>query len=84
MVTYFLPAVGLRGRDTGDIRSPDVVGRFWSSSPHTSYYAWFLRFDIANVQAGTYFTHRAWGLSVRCVQEFTEKKSGLNPSNFVL
>ena len=86
MVACFLPAVDLRDRRNGDVLLPGVRGYFWSSTPSIiAHSAWHLRFHSAEVRAGfANSTQRPWGMSVRCVQEFTEKKSGLNFSSFVL
>ena len=74
MVAYFLPAVGQRNRRTGDVRNLGVTGVFWSSTPNDTSNAWNLAFNSTVVNAGTHnISSRAWGMSVRCVQELTEK-----------
>ena len=76
----FLPAVDVRSRHTGDVRSPGVQGLFWTSTPVLSGSAWRLYIRSLEVDAGGTNTHpRPWGMSVRCVQELTEKNQVSNP-----
>ena len=85
MVAYFLPAVDVRSRHTGDVRYPGMRGWFWSSTPALTHTAWALWITSTFVDAGTPdHHHRVFGFSVRCVQRIYREKSGLNPSTFVL
>ena len=58
-----LPAAGFRNR--GDVYHVGTDGRYWSSTPYDSDYAWSLYFDSSAVYM--YF-YRGYGLSVRLVQ----------------
>ena len=69
----FLPAAGTRGRvDSrsdfyGDALYRNEYGNYWSSSSYTTGYSYFLGFANGNI-----YMHnrgRAYGYSVRCVQE---------------
>ena len=84
MVACFLPAVDKRSRHTGDVRYPGLLGWFWSSTPYGTISARVLRITSTDVFAGVDNANPPWGFSVRCVQELTEEKSGLNFSSFVL
>ena len=62
----FFPAAGGRSYDDGYAYSRGSYGRYWSSRPNGSD-AYYLSFDSSLV--GMYDFFRAYGYSVRCVQE---------------
>ena len=65
----FFPAAGYRYYNGGDANGRGRYGYYWSSRPHDYYYygAYYLSFSSDN--AGMYNDSRAFGHSVRCVQE---------------
>ena len=67
--SLFLPAAGQRGSNSGELANTSSDGSYWSSSP---YYggnnnAGYLYFYSGNVYP-LYVNNRAYGFSVRCVQ----------------
>ena len=63
----FLPAAGDRLADSGGAYNRGLSGYYWSSRP-SSYYSYYLRFGSGDVDVD-YSGYRAYGHSVRCVQE---------------
>ncbi|GHV36417.1 hypothetical protein FACS1894178_7610 [Bacteroidia bacterium] len=63
----FLPAAGSRSYSDGSLLYVGTHGDYWSSTPNGSEYAYYLFFYSSN--AGTYYTNRKYGQSVRCVAE---------------
>ena len=61
-----LPASGFRFCD-GDVSDVGSNGRYWSSTPGVSGYAWCLYFDSGGVYV--YFDDRCYGFAVRLVQD---------------
>lgn len=60
-----LPAAGYRDCD-GDVYDVGTYGRYWSSTPYDSDYAWYLYFNSSVVSMSD--GDRCYGLSVRLVQ----------------
>ena len=67
--SLFLPAAGLRSYNSGELALTSSYGYYWSSSPYYggSSYAGYLYFSSGNVYP-LYYGNRAYGFSVRCVQ----------------
>ena len=68
----FLPAAGYRDADFGKSRYRGHVGEYWSSSTSTKYSAALYTSDavyFTNIVQMTSVQFRAYGRSVRCVQE---------------
>ena len=63
--SIYLPAAGYRYCD-GDVGYVGTYGRYWSSTPYDSDYAWYLDFDSSGV--GMEHSRRCFGRSVRLVQ----------------
>jgi uncharacterized protein (TIGR02145 family) len=66
--SLFLPAAGERGYTNGSMDGAGSYGCYWSSTVHSSTYAYYLVFTSSDV----YFLSsliRAYGLCVRCVAE---------------
>jgi hypothetical protein len=61
------PASGYRNVDDGALNDVGGNGVYWSSSVSGASYAYDLYFYSSNVSPASY-DDRAWGLSVRCVQ----------------
>jgi hypothetical protein len=66
----FFPAAGYRNSSSGSLYNVGTIGLYWSASPYssTSTDASLLYFDSGTVNVD-YSTHRAHGLSVRCVRD---------------
>ena len=66
--TIWYPASGWRSRSDGSLRNVGSYGSYWSASPYGSYRAYSLFFanDASNPSSSD---NRAYGLSVRCLQE---------------
>ena len=62
------PASGYRGGSANGLNGVGIVGYCWSASPN-SYYAYYLGFDDDGNVNPSYYSSRAHGLSVRCLQE---------------
>jgi uncharacterized protein (TIGR02145 family) len=62
-----LPAAGLRNTNNGALNDRGDYGYYWSSTEGGSSSAWLLYFYSSN--AGTYYSSRTNGRSVRCVAE---------------
>ena len=62
----FLPAAGNRNFSNGSLNSVGTSGGYWSSTPNSAY-AYLL--DLSSGTFATYYSRRAYGLSVRCVSE---------------
>ena len=67
--SLFLPAAGLRYSNSGELASASSNGYYWSSSPYYggNNLAGLLNFYSGNVYP-LYSNNRAYGFSVRCVQ----------------
>lgn len=67
--SLFLPAASLRNNNSGELANTSSNGYYWSSSPYYGGYgnAGYLYFYSGNVYP-LYSTNRAYGFSVRCVQ----------------
>ena len=66
--SMFLPAAGYRGNSTGASNSQSIYGYYWASSvPSGSVGASLVYFNSATLNATS--SYRAYGFSVRCVQE---------------
>lgn len=67
--SLFLPAAGLRDNNSGELASTSSSGYYWSSSPYYGGYngAGNLYFNSGYV-GPLYNNNRAFGFSVRCVQ----------------
>ena len=63
--TLFLPAAGWKS--TASAALVGTVGYYWSSTPSTSPYSWYLAFDSGGI--GMNNLDRYVGMSVRCVEE---------------
>ena len=64
----FLPAAG--GRNTnGVLGTVGTDGWYWHSSATNMGFGWYLHFNSTNVLAGSEWSNRAGGFSVRCVAE---------------
>ena len=62
----YLPAAGCRSNEDGTTGERGDYDYYWSSRPH-SFYAYYIFFNSSKV--GSYTYSRAYGYSVRCVQE---------------
>lgn len=67
--TVYYPATGYRSRETGALLAVGAGGWCWSSSSRLAgdHHAGLLYFNSGHVGPLSY-TNRAYGLSVRCVQ----------------
>lgn len=65
--TIFLPAVGHRHFDEGELFYATLYGYYWSSTRHNSNHASNLFLDIVEVDPYDY-DHMAFGKSCRCVE----------------
>ena len=66
--TIWYPASGYRNYNDGSLFDVGYYGRYWSASPG-NYYAYYLYFnDLGRVDPSYNYT-RAYGQSVRCLQE---------------
>ena len=68
--TIWYPASGYRNIDDGALNSVRSLGSYWSATPD-SYDAYFLYFDYVGSVYPTNISYRAFGFSVRCLQEGT-------------
>ena len=66
--TNWFPASGYRNRSDGSMTNVGSSGRYWSASPTSESYGYYLYFDSSNVNPSNN-NNRANGFSVRCVQE---------------
>lgn len=64
----WFPAAGYRGCDVGSMSVVGSYGYCWSASPYSEYVGYSLYFDSGYVSP-TLSLNRAFGFSVRCVQE---------------
>ena len=64
----WFPAAGCRGSNYGSMSSVGSDGFYWSSSPYNGNYGYSLYFYSSSVSP-SYYSNRAYGFSVRCVQE---------------
>lgn len=67
--SLFLPAAGLRNCNSGELANTSSNGYYWSSSPYYGGYGYAgnLNFNSGNVNPLNN-NNRAYGFSVRCVQ----------------
>jgi uncharacterized protein (TIGR02145 family)/uncharacterized repeat protein (TIGR02543 family) len=65
----FLPAQGYRYDGDGALGSIGDYGGYWSSTYTSTLGAYRLHFDNGYVRAGNYNYNKAYGFSVRCVEE---------------
>jgi uncharacterized protein (TIGR02145 family) len=63
----YWPAAGYRDYKNGSLYNAGSNGNYWSASP-SSYYGYYLYFASSNLYPSGN-VYRAYGLSVRCVQE---------------
>ena len=68
--SLFLPAAGLRNRNSGELAYTSSNGFYWSSSPNYGGYSYagYLYFYSGNVYPPN-SCYRAYGFSVRCVRD---------------
>ena len=66
--TIWYPASGCRDDYDGSLGNVGYNGRYWSASP-SNYFAYFLYFDYSGRVNPSFSNCRAFGLSVRCLQE---------------
>ena len=66
--TIWYPASGYRYDDDGSLNSVGYYGYYWSASPY-SYYAYRLSFNYDGIVYPSGSSYRAFGHSVRCLQE---------------
>ena len=66
--TIWYPASGCRNYGDGSLYNVGNGGGYWSASPNGSY-AYYLYFDYNSYVNPSYNYYRAYGLSVRCLQE---------------
>ena len=64
----WFPAAGGRYSDVGSMSSVGGGGYYWSASPYSESYGYYLFFYSGSVNPA-HNVNRAYGLSVRCVQE---------------
>lgn len=64
----WFPAAGYRYSDDGGMYGVGSYGSYWSASPNSEFYGYYLFFSSGNVNPASY-SGRAYGFSVRCVQE---------------
>ena len=64
----FLPASGFRSNYDGGLANVGYYGSYWSASPHSSS-VFFLYFDYNGNVIPSNYNNRAFGYSVRCLQE---------------
>ncbi len=64
----WFPAAGYRNSDDGSMSSVGSLGYCWSASPNSEYDGYLLSFDSGYVNPAS-SGYRAYGFSVRCVQE---------------
>ena len=70
--TIWYPASGYLDSDDGALSNVGYYGYYWSVTPNPSYsyYAYFLNFDsYGSVNPSNSYYYRAYGRSVRCLQE---------------
>ena len=66
--TTWYPASGYRNKDDGSLSNVGNYGDYWSASPYSSF-AYYLRFNYyGDVYPSNHYS-RAFGSSVRCLQE---------------
>ena len=66
--TIWYPASGYRGYSDGSLGTVGYYGYYWSASPR-NYYAYYLRFNGSGHVYPSGSNFRAFGQSVRCLQE---------------
>ena len=64
----WFPAAGYRSSVDGSMSSVGSYGTYWSASPNSENYGYYLLFGSGDVSPAYYY-NRAYGFSVRCVQE---------------
>ena len=64
----WFPAAGYRLSDVGSMSFVGSYGFYWSASPYSELYGYYFYFYSGSVNPA-YYTYRAYGFSVRCVQE---------------
>ena len=64
----WFPAAGYRSSGDGSMSSVGSNGYYWSASPYSEFYGYYLYFYSGSVDPA-YNNNRAGGFSVRCVQE---------------
>ena len=62
------PASGCRGTSDGSLYSVGYYGSYWSATPVSSY-AYYLYFSGSGYVGPSHHRGRAYGQSVRCLQE---------------
>jgi hypothetical protein len=63
------PASGCRSNDDGSLGYVGIYGNFYWSASAASYYAYYLYFNDNGLVGPSNFDNRAYGQSVRCLQE---------------
>ena len=71
--TAVLPAAGFRNNTNGALNNVGTNGYYWSSTADGTTNAWNLWINSGGSNVNAH--NRAFGFSVRCVQELTKKKS---------
>ena len=66
--TIWYPASGCRSNYDGSLSNVGNLGHYWSASPYR-YYAYDLYFTSNGSVHPSYYSNRAYGGSVRCLQE---------------
>lgn len=65
----WFPAAGYRDSGDGSMSGVGSYGYYWSASPYSEYYGYGLYFYSGRVDPADNYGDRAYGFSVRCVQE---------------